>query len=175
MAAHVWDDGPMQTHTGRLDASGLRVAIVASRFNDLVVKRLVEGAVEALVRAGASEDDVTVAWVPGAFEIPVVARELAESGNADCVVCLGVVVRGETAHFDFVAGPVASAIADIAQSSGVPVGFGVLTTETMEQALDRAGGKAGNKGAEAALAAVETLSLLRSLRRPRAARKSRSS
>lgn len=165
----------MNTLTGRIDATGLRIGIVAGRFNDLVVKRLVEGATEALLRAGAADDDLTVAWVPGSFEIPIVAREMAESDSFDCVVCLGVVVRGETAHFDFIAGPVANSLADSAQSSGVPVGFGVLTTDTMEQALDRAGGKHGNKGAEAALAAVETLMLLRALRRPQAARRTRSS
>ena len=163
----------MHTHTGNLDATGLRIAIVASRFNDLVVARLVEGAAGALVRGGANEDDINVYWVPGSFELPVVARELADSGGCDGIVCLGAVIRGETAHFDYVAGAAANGIAGVASSSGVPVAFGVLTTETLEQALDRAGGKQGNKGADAAAAVVETVTLLRAIHRPRAAKSAR--
>jgi 6,7-dimethyl-8-ribityllumazine synthase len=151
------------SHTGAVDASGLRVAIVAARFNDAVVDRLVDAASDVLVRHGAEPDDVRIAWVPGAFEIPVVLDKLAASGEVDALVALGCIVRGDTPHFDYVAGGAASGAADVALRHGVPVAFGVLTTETWDQAVQRAGGKLGNKGAEAALAAVETANLLRSL------------
>ncbi|MBV8194620.1 MAG: 6,7-dimethyl-8-ribityllumazine synthase [Candidatus Dormibacteraeota bacterium] len=159
----------MKEHKGRLEAGGLRVGIVVSRFNELVSQRLLEGAVDALVRHGAVEADLTVAWVPGAFEIPVAARELAERGGVDAVVCVGAVIRGDTAHFDYVAGEAARGIAALHATTGVPAGFGVLTVDTLEQALDRAGGKHGNKGADAAVAAIEMANLLRELRRPRSA------
>lgn len=149
--------------TGRLDASGLRVGIVAARFNEAVVERLVAGAVDTLLRHGAVPADVHVAWVPGAFEIPVVLRRMAESGSYDALVALGAVVRGSTPHFDFVAGESASGAASVARSSGVPIAFGVLTTDTWDQAVERAGGKLGNKGAEAALSAVETANLLKDI------------
>jgi len=158
----------MNQRTGKLDATGMRIGIVAGRFNEIVTRRLLDGAVEALVRLGATEDDITVVWVPGSFEIPVAARELAEHGAVDAVVCVGAVIRGETAHFDLVAGEAARGVASIHPTTGVPAGFGILTTDSLEQALDRAGGKHGNKGADAAMAAVEMVSLLRSLRRPRA-------
>lgn len=151
---------------GSLDASGMRIGIVVSRYNDLISTPLLEGALEALERHGAAPGDVTVAWVPGAFEIPVAARELAEHGGVEAVVCLGAVIRGETAHFDYVAGEAARGVASVHATTGVPATFGVLTVDTLEQATDRAGGKYGNKGAEAALAAVEMASLLRELRRP---------
>ncbi len=153
----------VHVHTGRIDAAGLRVAIVASRFNDAVVERLVNGAVDAVVRHGALPSDVHVAWVPGAWELPVVARRFAASGEIDAVVALGAVVRGATAHFDYVAGEAASGCAAVQRDHGIPVAFGVLTTDTWEQAVERAGGKLGNKGAEAALAAVETANLLKEL------------
>jgi 6,7-dimethyl-8-ribityllumazine synthase len=162
----------MNVKTGKLDATRMRFGIVVARFNDLVSQRLLEGAVDALVRHGAAEGDITVAWVPGSFEIPIAARELAEHGGVDAVVCLGAVIRGETAHFDLVANEAARGVAGIHAGSGIPASFGVLTADTLEQALDRAGGKHGNKGADAALAAVEMVSLLRALRRPRSARRS---
>lgn len=154
----------MEIHTGKLDATGLRLGIVVARFNDVVAQRLLEGAVDTFVRHGGDPEAVTVAWVPGSFEIPIAAAELAASGTVDAVVCLGVVIRGETAHFDFVAGEAARGTAAVFPATGVPASFGVLTVESLEQALDRAGGKHGNKGADAALAAVETVRLLRSMR-----------
>jgi 6,7-dimethyl-8-ribityllumazine synthase len=159
----------MNVHKGRMNASGMRVGIVVARFNELVSQRLLDGAVDALIRHGAVEEQITVVWVPGSYEIPMAARTLAEHGDVDAVVCLGAVIRGETAHFDYVAGEAARGIAAVHQATGVPAGFGVLTVDTLEQALDRAGGKQGNKGADAALAAIETVSVLRELRRPRAA------
>lgn len=156
----------MRTYEGALEGRGLRVAIVASRFNETIVKSLVDGAVDCLRRHGVSDEDVSLAWVPGAFEIPVVARRFASSGDVHAVVCLGVVIKGETAHFEFVAAGAAQGISATAQDTGVPVAFGVLTTETADQAADRAGGKMGNKGFEAALAAIEMASLLQSLPKP---------
>ncbi|HEX6539558.1 MAG TPA: 6,7-dimethyl-8-ribityllumazine synthase [Candidatus Dormibacteraeota bacterium] len=159
----------MNVHKGGLDASGLRAGIVVARFNELVSQRLLDGAVDTLLRHGASDEHVTVVWVPGSFEIPIAARTLAEQGGVDAVVCLGAVIRGETAHFDYVAGEAARGVAAVHAATGVPATFGVLTVDTLEQALDRAGGKHGNKGADAAVAAIEMVSLLRELRRPRAA------
>lgn len=150
----------MEVKTGRLDAGGKTFAIVVARFNDFVTGKLLEGAVDALVRMGANEAAITVAWVPGAFEIPLAAAKLAKSGNYSAVICLGTVIRGQTPHFEFVAGQCAQGIAAVARQSGVPTMMGVLTTETMEQAMDRAGGKMGNKGAESAQAAVEMADLL---------------
>ncbi|MCA1697169.1 MAG: 6,7-dimethyl-8-ribityllumazine synthase, partial [Actinobacteria bacterium] len=152
----------MEIHTGKLDATGLRLGVVVARFNDLVAQRLLEGAVDSFVRHGGDPDAVTVAWVPGSFEIPIAAQELAASGTVDAVVCLGVVIRGDTAHFELVAGEAARGTAAVFPATGVPASFGVLTVESLEQALDRAGGKHGNKGADAALAAVEMVRLLRS-------------
>jgi 6,7-dimethyl-8-ribityllumazine synthase len=148
---------------GALDGSGRRVAIAASRFNRLVTEQLVAGAVEALRRHGVAEADVDLAWAPGSFELPLVAARLAASGRYAGVVAIGAVVRGETPHFDHVAGQAASGLAAVARGASVPVAFGVLTTDTMEQALDRAGGKAGNKGAEAALAVLEMAGLLEAI------------
>jgi 6,7-dimethyl-8-ribityllumazine synthase len=152
-----------------MNAGGMRFGIVVARFNELVSQRLLDGAVDALTRHGARQEDLDVVWVPGSFEIPIAARELAEHGGVDAVVCLGVVIRGETPHFDYIAAEAARGVAAVHQVTGVPATFGVLTTETFAQALDRAGGKHGNKGADAALAAVEMVSVLRSLRRPRRA------
>ncbi len=148
---------------GELLARDLRFAFVAARFNDLIVDALVRGALDALKRHGATEKQIEIVRVPGAFDIPIAARKLALSRRYDALVALGAVVRGQTPHFDYVAGECASGLARIALETGVPVAFGVLTTDTMEQALDRAGGKAGNKGADAALAAVEMANLLRRL------------
>jgi 6,7-dimethyl-8-ribityllumazine synthase len=150
----------MEVKTGRLDAGGKTFAIVVARFNDFVTGKLLEGAVDALVRMGADEAAITVAWVPGAFEIPVAAAKLAKSGNYSAIICLGTVIRGQTPHFEYVAGQCAQGIAAVARQSGVPTILGVLTTETMEQAMDRAGGKMGNKGVESAQAAVEMADLL---------------
>ncbi|MFP4312556.1 MAG: 6,7-dimethyl-8-ribityllumazine synthase [Nitriliruptoraceae bacterium] len=148
---------------GSLDASGLTVAVVAGRFNEVIVRALVEGATSALLRHGASSDAITVVWTPGSWELPVVLDRLAASGRYDALVALGCVVRGETAHFDYVAGEGSNGTAAVARTHGIPIGNGVLTTETWDQAVARAGGKLGNKGAEAALAAVETATLLRNL------------
>ena len=156
-------------HTGSLDATGMRIGIVVSRFNDIISTRLLDGAVKALRQRGVAAGDLEVVWVPGAFEIPIAARELASLGDVDAVVCLGAVIRGDTAHFEYVASGAAQGIASVHATTGVPATFGVLTVDTIEQATDRAGGKHGNKGAEAADTAVEMVSLLRDLRVPREA------
>jgi 6,7-dimethyl-8-ribityllumazine synthase len=148
---------------GELLARDLRFAFVAARFNDFVVEPLIRGALDALKRHGSSEKQIEIVRVPGAFDIPIVARKLALSRRYDALIALGAVVRGQTPHFDYVAGECASGLARIALESGIPIAFGVLTTDTMEQAVDRAGGKAGNKGADAALAAIEMANLLRRL------------
>lgn len=145
---------------GTMDGTGRRVGLVCARFNDLIVSRLEAGARDALVRHGVAEVDITTVWVPGAWELPTVAKALAASGRVDAVVALGAVIRGATYHFEVVANNSASGLARVALDTGVVVTNAVLTVDTMEQALDRAGGKAGNKGAEAAVAALETLSLL---------------
>jgi len=148
---------------GDTSAGGRRVAVVVARFNELVTRRLLDGALDGLRAHGVSVEDVDVAWVPGAFELPIVARRLAASRTYDAVICLGAVIRGETPHFDHVAGQAATGIREAAESTGVPVIFGVLTTDTLEQALARAGGDHGNKGWDAATAAVEMASLLEQL------------
>ena len=153
----------IRTISGDLVARDLRFAIVASRFNDLIVDSLIRGAVDALLRHGASEKQVEIIRVPGAFDLPFVVKRVAASKRYDAVVALGVVIRGATPHFEYVAGQCAAGLARASEESGVPVAFGVLTTETIEQALERAGTKAGNKGADAALAALELASLLRRL------------
>jgi 6,7-dimethyl-8-ribityllumazine synthase len=148
---------------GDLQARDLRFAILASRFNEFVVDRLVQGALDLLRRHGVSEKQIDIVRVPGAFDMPVVARKLAVSRRYDAIVALGAVIRGETAHFDYVAGECASGLARVSSDTGIPVAFGVLTTENTEQAIDRAGGKAGNKGADAAASAIELVNLLRRL------------
>ncbi|HSJ50596.1 MAG TPA: 6,7-dimethyl-8-ribityllumazine synthase [Actinomycetota bacterium] len=148
---------------GDAAAGGRRIAIVVSRFNELVTSRLLEGALDCVRARGVAEDDVVVAWVPGAFELPPVARRLAASGGYDAIVCLGAVIRGETAHFDYVAAEAASGIRTAADATGVPVIFGVLTTDTLDQAMDRAGGRHGNRGWDAVVAALETVSVLEQL------------
>jgi 6,7-dimethyl-8-ribityllumazine synthase len=151
------------TFQGELSGAGLRIAIVASRFNEAITSRLLAGAREALAQHDVRDEDVDVAWVPGAFELPLVALTLAESRRYDAVVCLGAVIRGETPHFDYVAGEAARGIGQVARDTGVPTVFGVITPDTMEQAEARAGGKKGNKGHDAALNAIEMANLLRQL------------
>lgn len=153
----------MKVHEGTHEARGRRFAVVVSRFNSVVTERLLDGALAAFRKHGLGEDDVEVAWTPGAFEIPLGAKRLAESEQFDAVVCLGAVIRGETAHFDYIAGESAWGIQAVTLETGVPCIFGVLTTETLEQALDRAGGKLGNKGFDAAESAMEMAGLLDSL------------
>ena len=148
---------------GNLVAGEARFAIVAGRFNAFITEKLLDGALDALRRHGADMDQVTVAWCPGAYEIPLVASRMAASGSYDAVICLGAVIRGATYHFELVASGVASGISQAAQETDVPVLFGVITTDTIEQAIERAGTKAGNKGADAALAAIEMVNLLRQL------------
>lgn len=148
---------------GSTNGAGLRVAIVATRWNDFIVDRLVAGAKDALLRSGVAEERIDIAVAPGAYEIPFTARKLAASGRYDAIVALGCVIRGATAHFEYVAGEAARGIAGAAAETGVPVAFGVLTVDTIEQAIERAGAKAGNKGAEAALAAVEMVNLCRAI------------
>ena len=150
-------------YAGHLRGDGLRVGIVCSRFNDLVSERLLSGARDGLLRHGVDEASIAVAWVPGAFEIPLVAARLAGSGEVDAVLCLGAVIRGDTDHYHHVAQQCAAGVQRAQLDSGVPVVFGVLTTDTVEQALDRAGGKGGNKGFEAATAAIEMADLMRQL------------
>ncbi|MHB8467694.1 MAG: 6,7-dimethyl-8-ribityllumazine synthase [Acidimicrobiales bacterium] len=154
------------TYAGRLDGAGMRIALVCSRFNDLITERLLSGATDALIRHGVDEASITVAWAPGAFELPLVAKQLAASGECDAVVCLGAVIRGETGHYDQVANNVATGVARSSIETGIPIVFGVLTTESVEQAVERAGTKAGNKGAEAAMTAIEMVDLLRQLPKP---------
>ena len=153
----------MTTFEGKLNGKGFKFALVVGRFNELISTRLYEGALDCLRRHDVDDGDVDVAWVPGAFEMPLVARRLAASGGYDAVVCLGAVIRGGTPHFDYVAAEAAKGIAKVSLDSGVPVVFGVLTTDTIEQAIERAGTKAGNKGADAALCALELANLLRRL------------
>jgi 6,7-dimethyl-8-ribityllumazine synthase len=153
----------IKTTEADLLARDVRIAIVAARFNGLVVDRLIEGAIDALIRHGASDKSLELVRVPGAFEMPLVVKKLAQSRRFDAIVALGAVIKGDTAHFDFVAGECTSGCARAGLDAGVPIGFGVLTCDSMEQALDRAGGKAGNKGAEAALAALEMANLLKRL------------
>jgi 6,7-dimethyl-8-ribityllumazine synthase len=150
----------MIEHHGNLTGSGHRIGLVVSRFNDLVTRRLLEGARDCLVRHGVEDDAIEVAWVPGAWEIPAALRRLAESGRFGAVVGLGAVIRGATPHFDYVCSGVASGVAAVGAETGVPAIFGVLTTDTLEQAMERAGAKAGNKGWEAALAALEMANLM---------------
>ena len=148
---------------GSLDGAGLRVCVVVARWNEFVTRKLLEGAVATLHERGLNDADVTVAWVPGAFEVPTAAKWAAVSGNFDAIICLGAVIRGETAHFEYVAGGAAEGIAAVSRETGVPVIFGVLTVDSVEQALARAGGKDGHKGSESAQAAIEMASLRKRL------------
>jgi 6,7-dimethyl-8-ribityllumazine synthase len=151
------------THQGRLSAGGFRFALVSSRWNDFLTGRLVEGALDALERLGADEGSVEHFRVPGSFEIPLAALKAAQSGRFDAVVCVGTVIRGQTPHFEYVAGEVTKGIAHVGLQTGVPVLYGIVTADTLEQAIDRAGVKAGNKGFEAAMSAVEMVNLLKSV------------
>ena len=157
----------MKVIVGKLEAKGLRFALVASRFNSFVVERLVDGAVDAFVRHGGSETDLVLVKVPGSYEIPLVCKRLAESRKYDAVIALGAVIRGATGHYDLVANEVARGVAEASFQSGVPVIFGVLTTDNLEQAIERAGSKAGNKGSESALAAIEMANVLKAVGKPK--------
>ena len=152
-----------EIYEGKLVAEGLKFGIVASRFNEFITAKLLDGAKDAIVRHGASDDAISIAWVPGAFEIPIIAKKMAESGKYNAVICLGTVIRGSTPHFDYIASEVSKGIANVGLATGVPVIFGVITTENIEQAIERAGTKAGNKGFAAAESAIEMANLLRSM------------
>ena len=153
----------MRTIEGKLTASGIKVGIVAARFNEFITSKLIGGALDGLKRHDVKEEDVDLVWVPGAFEIPVAAQKLAQSGRYDAVICLGAVIRGNTSHYDYVCAEVSKGIAQVSLSAGMPVMFGVLTTDTIEQAIERAGTKAGNKGYDCALSAIEMVNLLRQI------------
>lgn len=152
-----------KTYEGKLLAEGLKFGIIVSRFNDFITSKLLEGAMDALVRHGADEANIEIARVPGTFEIPLTAKKLATSGKYDAVICLGAVIRGSTPHFDYVAAEVSKGVAHVGMESGVPTIFGVITTENIEQAIERAGTKSGNKGADAAEAAIEMANLFKSM------------
>ncbi|MBS6275224.1 MAG: 6,7-dimethyl-8-ribityllumazine synthase [Actinomycetaceae bacterium] len=149
----------MQVYEGDYTASGKKFGIVVSRFNDFITARLLEGALDGLRRHGVAESDVEIAWVPGAFEIPLLAKKMAESAKYDAVICLGAVIRGSTSHYDYVCNESAKGIAQVSMESGIPVMFGVVTTDTIAQAIERAGTKAGNKGYDAALGAIEMVNI----------------
>ncbi|NOX97317.1 MAG: 6,7-dimethyl-8-ribityllumazine synthase [Nitrospirae bacterium] len=144
---------------GQLVVRGKKFGLVAGRFNNFITKKLLEGATDTLIRHGVKEEEIEIAWVPGSFEIPYAASRMAGSGKYDAIICLGAVIRGETPHFDYIAGEVAKGIANISLTTGVPTIFGVITADTLEQAIERAGTKAGNKGSDAALAAIEMVNL----------------
>lgn len=153
----------MRVLEGKLVASGLKVGIVAARFNEFIVSKLVAGARDGLLRHDVKDEDIDLAWVPGAFEIPLIASKMAKSGKYDAVICLGAVIRGATSHYDYVCSEVSKGIASVSLSSDIPVMFGVLTTDNIEQAIERAGTKAGNKGYDCALGAIEMVNLVRQL------------
>ncbi|NCD07927.1 MAG: 6,7-dimethyl-8-ribityllumazine synthase [Negativicutes bacterium] len=153
----------MKTLEGQLKADGLKVGIVVGRFNEFITGKLLTGAIDCLVRHGANDADITVAWVPGAFEIPLIAKKMAAAGKYDAIICLGAVIRGATPHFDYVCAEVSKGIATVSLQYDTPVSFGVLTTENIEQAVERAGTKAGNKGVDAAMAAIEMVDLLKNV------------
>ena len=150
---------------GNLNAEGLKFCIIAARFNDFITSRLLDGALDGLIRNGAKDDDVTVVRVPGAFEIPVAAKIAASAGKYDAVICLGAVIRGATPHFDYVSSEVSKGVASVGMEAGMPVIFGVLTTDSIEQAIERAGAKSGNKGFDAAVAAIEMTNLFKQLKK----------
>ena len=153
----------MKIYEGKLVSEGIRVGIVAARFNEFIVSKLLSGCEDGLLRHGVRSEDIAVAWVPGAFEIPLVAQAMAKSGKYDAVITLGAVIRGATSHYDYVCAEVSKGVANVSLNTGVPVLFGVLTTDTIEQAIERAGTKAGNKGAECAQGAIEMVNLLRGM------------
>ena len=153
----------MKTFEGKVVAKNIKVGIVAARFNEFIVSKLVGGAMDGLVRHDVKEDDIDVAWVPGAFEIPLIASKMAKSGKYDAVICLGSVIRGNTSHYDYVCAEVSKGVATVSLNSDIPVMFGVLTTDNIEQAIERAGTKAGNKGYDCALGAIEMINLTKQL------------
>ena len=153
----------MKIYEGKLVSKNIRIGIGAARLNEFITNKLLGGAMDALLRHDVKEDDIHVAWVPGAFEIPLIAEKMAQSGKYDAVICLGAVIRGSTSHYDFVCSEVSKGIANVSLNTGVPVMFGVLTTENIEQAIERAGTKAGNKGYDCALGAVEMVNLIREI------------
>lgn len=153
----------MKIIEGKLVSDGMKVVIVASRFNEFIVSKLIEGARDGLLRHDVAEENISLAWVPGAFEIPVVAKKLAESGKYDAVICVGAVIRGATTHYDYVCAEVSKGIATVSMQTGVPVMFGILTTDTIQQAMERAGTKAGNKGYDCALGAIEMVNLIKQI------------
>ena len=153
----------MRTVEGKMTGKGMKVGIVAARFNEFITSKLLGGALDMLRRHEVAEEDITTAWVPGAFEIPLIAKKMAESGKYDAVICLGAVIRGSTSHYDYVCNEVSKGIAQVSMGNGLPVMFGVLTCENIEQAIERAGTKAGNKGAECANGAIEMVNLMREL------------
>ncbi len=159
---------PSSVIEGDLSAKGLRFALIVGRFNSFISERLLAGALDALKRTGCAEENIEIVRVPGSWEMPVVARELAKAKRHDAIIALGAVIRGDTPHFDYVAGEMARGLAEVARETGVPIGFGVLTTNTVEQAVDRAGVKGGNKGFDAAMTAIEMANLMRRLRQPSA-------
>lgn len=153
----------MKVLEGQLNAKDMKIGIVAARFNEFITSKLVSGALDTLRRHGADDDNITLAWVPGAFEIPLVAKKMAQSGKYDGLICLGAVIRGATSHYDYVCNEASKGIAMVNMETGVPTGFGVLTTENIEQAVERAGTKAGNKGSDTAMAVMEMVNLTRQL------------
>ena len=153
----------MKTLEGKLVSDGMKVGIVAARFNEFITSKLVSGAMDGLTRHNVKEEDIQVAWAPGAFEIPLIASKMAKSGRYDAVIALGAVIRGSTSHYDYVCSEVSKGVANVSLNSDIPVLFGVLTTDTIEQAIERAGSKAGNKGAECAQGAIEMVNLIRAL------------
>ncbi|MBQ1388085.1 MAG: 6,7-dimethyl-8-ribityllumazine synthase [Clostridia bacterium] len=154
----------INTAEGKVVApDGMKVGVIASRFNSFIVEKLLDGAIDGLVRHGVDENNITAAWVPGAFEIPLIAKKMAESGKYDAVICVGAVIRGSTSHYELVVNETAKGIAQAGMQSGIPVLFGVITTENIEQAIERAGSKAGNKGYDCALAAIEMVNLIKQL------------
>lgn len=165
--AAIADRMSHQIIEGQLDSRGLKIAILVARFNSFVTDRLLEGALDALSRTGCASEDIDIVRVPGSWELPVAARELAQQKRHDALICLGAVIRGDTPHFDYVAGAAANGLAQIPAQTGIPLAFGVLTTLTVEQAVDRAGAKSGNKGFDAAMTAIEMARLMQKLREPR--------
>ncbi len=153
----------MNTFEGKVVSDNIKIGIVAARFNEFIVSKLVSGAMDGLKRHGVDENAVDTAWVPGAFEIPLIAKKMAESGKYDAVICLGAVIRGSTSHYDYVCNEVSKGIAAVSMNSGLPVMFGILTTDNIEQAIERAGTKAGNKGYDCALGAIEMVNLIREI------------
>lgn len=153
----------MRVYEGNVVAENMKVGIVAARFNEFIVSKLVSGAVDGLKRHDVAEDDIEVAWVPGAFEIPLIASKMAKSGKYDAIICVGAVIRGATSHYDYVCNEVSKGIANVSMNSDIPVMFGVVTTDTIEQAIERAGTKAGNKGYDCALGAIEMVNLIRAI------------